>query len=216
MESVKFTFDDDFSSDQTGGSYSNKMQKVNDDAFAEGKEQGLSEALQSIEKNCETILTEVSSSLALMISRHEEQVASMEKNATSLVLAIVKKLAPAIVNERPLSEIEHLVQECLRNNPLEPRIVIRVDEQMLPQLRKKIDSIQTTSDYSGQIVLISDTMSNLSDCRIEWIDGGAERDFEALMTTIEEKIEIFINAPTEQEIEHSNPSHVSPEIGNVE
>lgn len=211
MESVKFTFDDDFSSDQSGGSYSNKLQKVNDDAFVQGKEQGFSEALQSIEKNCETILTDISSSLALMISRHEEQIASMEKNAISLVLAIVKKLAPAIVNDRPLSEIENLVKECLRNNPLEPRIVIRVDEQMLPQLRKKIDSLQTESDYSGQIVLISDTMSNLSDCRIEWIDGGAERDFESLMSAIEEKIEIFINAPTEQENEQSALGHAQPD-----
>lgn len=195
MESVKFTFDDDFSADGGGGTYTNKMQKLSDDAFTDGKEQGYNEALQSLEKNCEVVLESIKGSLSILTSRHEEQVVAMEKNATALVLAIVQKLAPAIVAEKPIKEIEQLVQECLRNNPLEPRMVIRVDEQMLPLLRKRVDTLQTASDYNGQIVLISETMSNISDCRVEWIDGGAERDFDGLMKSIEETVQIFIDAP---------------------
>ena len=199
MESVKFTFEDDFSSDGTGLTYSSKMQKVSDDAFAEGKEQGYSEAVESLEKSCETILETIAGSFATIISRHEEQIASMEKNATILVLTIIKKLAPAIVADQPIKEIESLVQECLKNNPLEPRMVIRLDEQMLPMLRKKIDTIQTASDYSGQIVLISEPMSNISDCRVEWIDGGAERDFDSLMNSVEKTVQLFIDAPVQNE-----------------
>tara|TARA_R110002096_G_scaffold435548_1_gene661359 strand:+ start:13346 stop:14011 length:666 start_codon:yes stop_codon:yes gene_type:complete len=211
MESVKFTFDDDFSADGGGGTYTNKMQKLNDDAFADGKEHGYNEALQSLEKNCETILESIKDSLAVITSRHEEQVVAMEKNATALVLTIVQKLAPALVAEKPIKEIEQLVQECLRNNPLEPRMVIRVDEKMLPLLRKRIDTLQTASDYNGQIVLISDTMANVSDCRVEWIDGGAERDFEGLMKSIEETVQIFIDAPimTENTVDDQE----MPEIG---
>ncbi len=195
MESVKFTFDDDFSSDGTGLTYSSKMRKLSEDAFEEGKAEGQAEALQSLEKSCEVILENILGALTTIVSRHEEQIASMEKNTASLVLAVIQKLAPAIVADKPLSEIENLVQECLRNNPLEPRMVIRVDEKMLPLLRKKIDAIQTASDYNGQIVLISETMSNISDCRVEWIDGGAERDFDELMKSIEEAVRLFIDAP---------------------
>ncbi|MBL4601922.1 MAG: hypothetical protein JKY84_04190 [Emcibacteraceae bacterium] len=197
MEPAKFIFDDDFTSSNTSGSYSNKIQKLNDDAFTEGKEQGYTEALQSIEKSSEIILEDIKNSVSSMFSRHEEQVVSMEQNAATLVLAIIQKLAPAIVADKPLQEIENLVLQCLRNNPLEPRMVIRVDEKMLPLLGKKIDQLKTTSDYHGQIVLISDTMSNVSDCKVEWIDGGAERDFEELMKSIEETVQIFINAPSD-------------------
>lgn len=211
MESVKFTFDDDFSTDGGGGTYTNKMQKLSDDAYADGKEQGYNDALQSLDKNCETILESIKGSLAMLTSRHEEQVVAMEKNATALVLTIVQKLAPAIVAEKPIKEIEQLVQECLRNNPLEPRMVIRVDEQMLPLLRKRIDIIQTASDYNGQIVLISDTMANISDCRVEWIDGGAERDFEGLMKSVEETVQIFIDAPIMAE--NTVEDQGTPEIG---
>lgn len=199
MESVKYTFDNDFSGDGSGQTYSSKMQKMQDEAFEEGKIQGAADAQQSIEKNCELILENVNNSLESVMARHDEQVASMEKNATTLVMAIVRKLAPAIVAETPLKEIESLVQECMRNNPLEPRMVIRVDEQMLPLLRRKIDTLQTTCDYHGQIVLISEPMTNISDCRVEWIDGGAERDFEGLMKSIEETVNIFLNAPHSEE-----------------
>ena len=212
MESEKFTFDNDFSSDIAGGTYSNKMQKLSDDAFNEGKEQGFAEAQQSLEKNCEMILDDVKGALNIMISRHEEQIGEMEKNATSLVLAIVQKLAPAMVADKPIKEIENLVQECLRNNPTEPRMVIRVDEQMLPLLRKKIDIIQTASDYHGQIVLISEPMTNISDCRVEWIDGGAERDFEGVMKSIEETVQIFVEAPvvSENTITDNNQNDIDP------
>ena len=196
MEPAKFIFDDDFTSGSSSGSYSNKIQKLNDDAFTEGKEQGHTEALQSIEKTSEIILEDIKNSVSSIFSRHEEQVVSMEQNAATLVLAIIQKLAPAIVADKPLQEIENLVLQCLRNNPLEPRMVIRVDEKMLPLLGKKIDQLKTACDYHGQIVLISDTMSNLSDCKVEWIDGGAERDFEELMKSIEETVQIFINAPS--------------------
>ncbi len=199
METVKFTFDNDFSGDGSGMTYTNKMQKLHDDAFEEGRAQGATDAQQSIEKSCELILQDVKNALDVMMARHDEQVASMEKNATMLVMAIIKKLAPAIVSETPLKEIEALVQDCMRNNPLEPRMVIRVDEQILPLLRRKIDTLQTTSDYHGQVVLISEPMSNVSDCRVEWIDGGAERDFEELMRSIEETVALFLEAPATTE-----------------
>ncbi len=203
METVKFTFDNDFSGDGSGLTYSSKVQKLHDEAFEEGKAQGFTEAQQSIEKSSEVILQDVKNALDVMMARHDEQIASMEKNATMLVMAIIKKLAPAIVTETPLKEIEALVQDCMRNNPLEPRMVIRVDEQILPLLRRKIDTLQTACDYHGQIVLISEPMCNVSDCRVEWIDGGAERDFDELMLSIEETVQIFLEAPAAAEPQQS-------------
>jgi len=194
MEKVKFTFDDDFSEESLAGTYSGKLQKVSDDSFEQGKEQGYAESLQSMEKNGELLLENIKNSAATILERHEDQVLAMEKNATMLVLSIIKKLAPAMVQSRPMDEIEHLVQECLKNNPLEPRIVIRLDDKMLPLLRKKIETLQAASDYNGQIVLISEEMSSISDCRVEWADGGAERDFERVMKSIDEVVQTYIDA----------------------
>lgn len=199
MEPVKFTFDQDFSGDTPSGSYNSKQQKINDDALAQGKELGYEEAMQSLEKSCEFTLEDIKNSFSTILHNHDSQVLEMEKHTTSLVLSIIRKIAPAMVNSHPLNEIEKLVKECLRNNPMEPRMAIRVDDRMLPLLRQKIDTIQTDCDFHGQIVLISDEMKNISDCRVEWTNGGAERDYEVLLKTIEEKVQIFIDAPTGQD-----------------
>lgn len=212
METVKFTFEEDFSAESAGGSYTKKVQQVSDDAFLQGKEEGFAEAVSSIEKNCETILNDIQQSVSVIMSRHDEQIAMMEKKATSMVLAIVKKLAPAVVKEKPLPEIENLVLECMRNNPSEPRLVIRVDEQMLPHLRRKIDMLQTSSDYNGQVVLVSEAMGNISDCRVEWLDGGAERDFETLMNSIDTMVQKFIDAPLSSGETHPIAEQ-GPEVG---
>lgn len=214
METVKFTFEEDFSTETAGGSYTKKMQQLSDDAFLQGKEEGFAEAVSSIEKNCELILNDIQQAVSVIMSRHEEQIATMEKQATSMVLAIIKKLAPAIVKEKPLEEIENLVHECMRNNPSEPRLVIRVDEKVLPHLRRKIETIQTASDYNGQVVLVSEQMGDISDCRVEWLDGGAERDFNSLMNTIEEMVQKFIEAPlpTEETTISTNPESGTEEF----
>ena len=46
---------------------------------------------------------------------------------------------------------------------------------------------------------------------VGWIDGGAERDFEGLMKSIEETVQIFIDAPimTENTVDDQE----MPEIG---
>ncbi len=211
MEKVKFTFDDDFSDESLAGTYSGKLRKVSDDSFAQGKEQGYVESLQSMEKNSELLLENIKNSVAIIVERHENQVLAMEKNATMLVLSIVKKLAPAMVQSRPMDEIEHLVQECLKNNPLEPRMVIRLDDKMLPLLRKKIETLQAASDYNGQIVLVSEDMGNISDCRVEWADGGAERDFEGVMKSIDEVVQTYIDAASTNNGAHTQHSEVNGE-----
>jgi hypothetical protein len=40
--------------------------------------------------------------------------------------------------------------------------------------------------YSGEVVLLADNQMGLSDCLVEWADGGAERNVERLWSEVEE------------------------------
>ena len=79
METVKFTFEEDFSTETVGGSYSKKVQQVSEDAFLKGKEEGMAEAVSSIEKNCESILNSIQQSVSVIMSRHDEQIATVRR-----------------------------------------------------------------------------------------------------------------------------------------
>lgn len=204
MTAVRFTFEDDFDNSSTGGLSQKKLEDMRSAIFAEGQEAGRAEILDGLQQSCENLMQNIFTATQNLTARQDEQVAMMHKEAAKLAFAIIEKLAPAMVEKTPLVEIELLVEQCLKNSPLEPRLVIRVDESILTTLQGKLEDMQTASGYAGQVILISETMAHISDCRVEWANGGAERDFSSLMTTIENTVQLFIDAP-----ENINPSATS-------
>ncbi|PCI49595.1 MAG: hypothetical protein COB49_04795 [Alphaproteobacteria bacterium] len=206
MDASKFTFDDDFEN-----SFSqNRLQET---AFAEGREAGRAEALDSLEQNCENLTRNILTAAQNLGERQDEQVALMHKEAAKLAFTIMEKLAPAAVEKTPLAEIELLVNQCLENSPLEPRLVIRVDEAILPGLQDKLEKMQQSCGYPGQVILISETMTHISDCRVEWANGGVERDFNSLMNTIKNTVQNFIDAPETENT--SATSQIDPDAGTI-
>ncbi len=195
MSAVSFTFDDDFESDAGGSLSRSKLEEIHRSAYAEGLEAGRQEILSGLEQSCDALLQNIFTAARNLAERQDEQVALMHKEAAQLAYTIMEKLAPALVEQTPLADIELLVSQCLKNSPLEPRLVIRVDDSILPLLQEKLEKMKKDSGYPGQVVLISEPMSHISDCRVEWANGGVERDFNSLKDTIEKTIQLFIDAP---------------------
>ncbi len=218
MTAVKFTFDDDFESDSGGPSSHRKLEDIQNTAFEQGLEAGRTEILAGLEQNCENLLQNIFTAAGNLQARQEEQVSLMHKEAAQLAYAIIEKLAPAVVEQTPLAEIELLVNQCLKNSPLEPRLVIRVDDAILPLLQGKMDKMKLASGYQGQIVLINEPMSHVSDCRVEWANGGVERDFNSLTKTIENTIKLFIDAPEQAPAapnQKQGVSEIDPKTGTI-
>lgn len=213
MTAVKFTFDDDFENSAGGNLSQKKLDEMRATVFAEGQEAGRTEVLEGLQQSCENLLQNIFSATQKLADRQDEQVALMHKEAAKLAYAIIEKLAPALVEKTPLAEIEILVNQCLENSPLEPRLVIRVDEAILPTLQDKLEEMKIASGYAGQVILISETMAHVSDCRVEWANGGVERDFNGLMSTIENTIQLFIDAP--ETLNSPESSQIDPETGTI-
>jgi len=195
MSAIKFTFDDDFENDAGTSISQNKVAEIRATALDQGREAGRTEMLDSLEQHCNDLLENILDAAQNLVARQDEQVVLMNKEAASLALAIIEKLAPALVKKTPLEEIELLVDQCLKNSPLEPRFVIRVDDAILSALQGRMEKIKRTRGFPGQVVLISAPMANISDCRVEWANGGVERDFDSLMATIKNTVQLFIEAP---------------------
>jgi len=213
MSAVKYTFDNDFDSGSSSSSSPNKLEVIRDEALTQGQEIGRAEALNGIEQSCDNLLHNILTAAGSLSQRQDELTSIMNKESAKLAFAIISKLAPASIKKNPLPEIELLIQECLKNSPLEPRLVIRVDDSLLSLLQEKIEPMRLSSGYPGQIVLLGEPMNHISDCRVEWANGGAERDFIALMGDIETAVQHFITAP---EIPpESENSHNDAETGTL-
>ena len=211
MSAIKYTFDDDFEND-TGGSLSQgKIEEIRLAAFEQGREAGRAEILGSLEQDSNELLRNILTAAQNLANRQDEQISLMNKEAAKLAFTIIEKLAPALVEKTPLSEIELLVEQCLRSSPLEPRLVIRVDETILPGLQDRLDNMKHAQGFAGQVVLISSPMAHISDCRVEWANGGVDRDFDSLMATVKNTVQLFIDAPGGGNI--SPTSEIDPQNG---
>lgn len=198
-DTVKFTFDTRFESPGAAarvavGAASHspmvtqeELAKAREDAFAQGLAAGLEEARGEVERTIAGALTEISEHLMRLRSADQDR----RKEAVSLALAIGRKLAPTLLRREPLAEIEALVSECLAEVPEEPRVVIRVDDVLLDELKRRIDDMVAQSGFGGEIVLLGDDTLQGSDCRIEWADGGAKRALAHLLGEIEAVVDRF-------------------------
>ena len=79
-----------------------------------------------------------------------------------------------------------MLVDCLHRVLDEPRIVFRVADDLLDNLSGRIDAMARQAGFHGKVVLLADSGLGASDCRIEWADGGAERDMTRFWAEIDE------------------------------
>jgi flagellar assembly protein FliH len=170
-------------------------------ARAEGQQAGFQmgqeSALRAIERRVADALDAVAAGLAGVDAAQARAAAELRADAARLALAIAGKLAPELVARQPLAEIEAMIVECLAQLPTEPRVVVRVAEGLVDALSGRIDDLVRRVGFSGAVVLLGEPTMAPGDARVEWADGGAERDFARTRRAVEEAVERYCRTETE-------------------
>ncbi len=202
MSAVKYTFGNDFDAPRDTGPSPQEIEheKIKKAAYEEGYAAGY----KAIDLVGDGILQDILSQSVIIVERHYEQIEMMQKHSANLAHLIIQKLAPALVENTPLDEIELLVKQCLKSHPLEPKIIIHLAESHIAEMTDKITKIKKQTGFEGEIKLVAENTNHISDCRVEWEDGGAERDFESLIALINNTVQLFLEAPISQKIEVKN------------
>ncbi len=68
-------------------------------------------------------------------------------------------------------------------------MVIRIADALLDPLRERLDEVAAKAAFDGKVVLLADEALAPSDVRVEWADGGAERDTGRLWAEIDQVLE---------------------------
>jgi flagellar assembly protein FliH len=82
-----------------------------------------------------------------------------------------------------------LVADCLHKLHREPRLVVRVAPNLAEALRTDIDALCAEHGFAGRVVILAEDALAGADCRIEWADGGIERDLAKTFADIEQSAE---------------------------
>lgn len=153
--------------------------------YAEGREAALVEAAEAAAARSARALDTIAGAIARLFDAQRESAAAVERNAVELVRAVLQKAVPALCRRQPLAEFEGLIAECLGEALDEPRLVLRVADSNFDAIETRLGPMAKAAGYSGKLVLIADAALADGDGRIEWADGGAERNVTRLLADLD-------------------------------
>jgi flagellar assembly protein FliH len=145
-------------------------------ARAEGHAAGLAEATAQREQHVSEILADIARQLAALLAAKDALRRESENTTIELTRTIAGKLFPALVRQGAMTEIEAVVVQSVREAITEPRLMLRVPDTVFEAAQARMAPLATSLGYPGKLIILVDEALGQSDCRVEWADGGAERD----------------------------------------
>src|SRR5579885_3070049 len=171
--SKKFMFDTDFAGGPrkpvvpmiTLAEHNEKRAEAEAAGFRRGYAQAQSDAEVEANRRVAATLEGIAASIAAASVALAAIEQRLECEAVEVAVAVARKLAPTLIAREPFAEIAALASECFHQLIASPHIVVLAEPDIAP-----------------------------GDCRIEWADGGINRDAAATDQAIGEAVNGYISA----------------------
>ena len=197
---AKFLFDVDFAAGAeqaptiTLGEHEMKLAEMETAAHRRGYADAQNDAAVAAGRRIAEALERIAASFGQATTELRTIEARLESEAVEVAVAVARKLASALIGREPFAEIAALASGCFRELVASPHIVIRVNDALYAEAREKLDDIARAHGFEGRLVVLGEPSVAMSDCRIEWADGGINRDKAATDTAIGEAVARYVSA----------------------
>jgi flagellar assembly protein FliH len=155
------------------------------EGLADGLKRGRAEAEADYENGVGRVLLSLSAQVVDLLT---EQAARIEQNrqmAMEIALTLARKLLPDYASRFGFSEIEAVVCKVMDSLHHEPRLVVRVAEAQLDAVTARVQQEAGRRGFDGKLVFLADAALGPADCRVEWAEGGIERDMTRIWNEID-------------------------------
>lgn len=152
--------------------------------FAKGKEL----ALNDIEQQKQSTILQIEEQLKHLIISQEENTNLLENSALEIALAAVEKILPSLEHDVAKKEIEAFLMDNFSKFRRENNLAFCFNPNMAAEIAPILSKLANKHDYEGKISVHKDINLGLSDCKVEWKNGGVERN----ITKLKDKIKGLI------------------------
>jgi flagellar assembly protein FliH len=197
---AKFLFDVDFAAGDGHeatillAEHATKLAESEAAAYRKGYAEAQTDAGIEAERRIADALERVAVSLTEANTALQTIEARLECEAVEVAVAVARKLAPALIELEPFAEISALAGNCFRELIASPHIAVRVNEAVYAAVRKKLDGIARAHGFEGRMVVLGEPGIAAGDCRIEWADGGINRERAVADAAIGEAVARYVSA----------------------
>ena len=165
-----------------------QIEGLKKEGYDAGYQAGLEAVHASQEKRNGEFLQVIDNRLANLIEEAARLQQEMQMQARLLAMAAAKKVLPTFTERNGTAEIETMIADALRDMAREPRLVVRIHESQFDMINEKVQAMATQRAYAGKVIVVADAETQPGDCRVEWADGGIERNTQATWQAIENVI----------------------------
>ena len=158
------------------------------EGFDEGKKLGANEILNTNEKILIDTLDAIANDIAIIQLEQKEVNQEISVNAARLAFAIVSKFFPKLNEQTAIDEINSVVTTVLGRLLGDLDIIIKVNPSISSELSDKLGSQSHQNSNEKKLSVISEEKIDVGDCKIEWLNGSAERNLNTLIEEIDEII----------------------------
>ncbi|HUC52195.1 MAG TPA: FliH/SctL family protein [Xanthobacteraceae bacterium] len=198
----KFMFDNDFGDGPrkptepmiTVAEHAAKLAEAETAGHKRGHAQGHNDAQVEINRRIAATLETIAKSIAAASAALQAIEARLECEAVEVAVAVARKLAPTLIAREPFAEISALASDCFRQLITAPHIVVRVNDAVYATAKEKLEDIARGCSFEGRLVVLAEPDIAAGDCRIEWADGGINRDNAGADAAITEAVAGYVGA----------------------
>lgn len=172
-----------------------ELSLARDSAFEQGRQAGLTEAGEATDRMMATALASLSTQMDAVFRGQEAANDTNSRNAVKVALAVMRKVLPAACEKYAFDEVARVVEEVVAHILDEPRIIVRVAALLVEPVQERLEAVAERQGFEGRVVVQADGRLAPGDARVEWTDGGAERDQARLLDDIEATVERSLAPP---------------------
>lgn len=195
---AKYLFDEDFATGEkptiTVIEAERRRADAESQAYRKGFEAAKTEAHNEVEQRIATALGVIASGMERVERALTGIEARLEAEAVEVAVAVASKLAPELIAREPFVEIAALAADCFRHLVTSPHVVVRIGDAMALATKAKLDDIARARGFEGRLVVLSESDMAPGDCKIEWADGGVNRDRAAVESAVDDMVARYIAA----------------------
>jgi flagellar assembly protein FliH len=175
-----------------------ELEAAREEGYTAGRDEMRAEAEASTETSAMLALNALAEHFAGISEAQDAAIEEIRRESVAIACAVTRKMFPSLAQQVALPEIETVIQNCLREYITEPRIFVRVHEDVREMVKEKTEAIVEQTGFRGDLIVVAEPGLGRSDCVLEWGAGGAERRTEWLWQNIDREVADALGVPVEQ------------------
>ena len=154
-------------------------------ARTEGYQAGYQQAQSEQQEERNKLLAEINNRLMLLSADMSSQTKAADNQLISLSRDIIHKLVPVIEKAQAQKLVKAFLEKNFSQFKNENKLAFYFHPEALSYVQEEIAHLANANDYEGKISLHKDENMQISDCRVEWENGGVERSSTKMLDKID-------------------------------